>query len=360
VIRVLKGWTVGEQRIDLLPKPGAILVRVDGAPVLAVPEHVSAEWTLPLARRTAKFRRLPYLDVATSELWIDGAQIPPSSESFRRGLPEEGASCPQHDSATAYRDGSVPARATCGDCDAPRCLDCLAVDDARCADCFALASKTLAQKMTAKGAILFSSIAAAVLVIIGLLTGSSRIVGGGGALLGGMMVKILIGQRRARKATDTLAQMPPDVRAQLQADAERLARALGGDDIEPLARVVERVDPPELGPYLSRALTTPAGTLFAEGSALPVTTTIAVGPTVRAQRQVDLVIRAGDEVVATFRASVLRPLQADDRIEFTVDIDERGSLSASAIDPNSGNELRVTHVDGDLRAPVAQAGAVQD
>ena len=352
------GWTIGDHRVSLRLEALQVVVCVDDVPAIAMLSQYGGEWTVPVDGRTATFRRVRDGGDITSELRIDGVEIPPSPTSLRRGLPSRDATCPLHEHGERYREAADSRPVTCGDCHATRCRRCLSLDGVRCEECFVAATRELQRARTSakRRHAFLVGLAAAAVAGLGVIVESPPVIGAAGLVVVLAYGAAWDNRRRARIAAAHAANRTPEERALLQDGAEGRAkqwRAIAPAKPAKKAPTREAIMPPAFGPYLREALRCGDRVLLPSGTRVPATASIALAATARDQREVDL-----DLEVATFRATLLRPLHAGEQVEFAVAIAEDGALAARARDCESGVELAVTCLDGeDHRLDVTIAGA---
>ncbi len=135
-----------------------------------IPTHLLADYPLKVGKRDVILRRVRNLDVARSEIWIEGVKVPPSEEPIPRRKPQKDAVCKVHPGGPGgYRSpGTAPeAKFACGICRDPLCNACTSVDGVRCKACFDRATAEMAKaerELRIKGPLL--GLALGVLVLV--------------------------------------------------------------------------------------------------------------------------------------------------------------------------------------------------
>ena len=210
-----KGWSIGKHRVEVEILARLMTVRVDGAspPVLALRSNLLGTWPLTVGKRVVELRRVRSIDVARSELWMDGVKVPNSLEPIPWRRAAADARCKCHPlSAASYRSpGLAPvAKIECGVCLAPVCPDCRAVDGVRCKECFDAAVEQM--RRTEMAARIKGPIIAIVLIsfiaLYGWVAASPKALecaAGATALVAFLMINGLIRERReaARSSRET-------------------------------------------------------------------------------------------------------------------------------------------------------------
>jgi len=168
----MAGWSIGKHWLEIDVRTPFLTILIDEAQTLqnTIPTHVLGEYPLKVGKRTVLLKRVRNLDVARSEVWIDGVKVPPSEDPIPRRKPPSDASCKVHPGGKGgYREpGKVTeAKLACGVCRDPLCNTCAAVDGVRCKPCFDKATAEMARaerELRVKGPML--GVALGVLVFI--------------------------------------------------------------------------------------------------------------------------------------------------------------------------------------------------
>jgi hypothetical protein len=209
------GWSVGKHHLLVDSRGPFVLVSVDEVPLkgVVIPSRVLGDYPIKIGKRDVVLRRFRNLDVARTELWIDGIRVPPSEVMIPRRTPPKDAVCTLHPlPQSAYREQGVvlAAKIACGVCRAPICKECIAVDDVRCKPCFEKATVEMHKADRAlriKGVVAGLSVAV-LLMIFGLaLDAKPMFVAGAGALV--LVVMLAVNGLWQEKREAALRRPPP-------------------------------------------------------------------------------------------------------------------------------------------------------
>jgi hypothetical protein len=187
LIKHCKEWSIGRHRVQVEVAGMAVVVRTDGVTALELDSKMLGTWSFDVGSRAVDLRRVRTLDVARSELWIDGIKVPPTPEPIARRRAPKDAHCEKHAtrseptrSEPVYRKpGLAPlAKIECGVCHAAICVEHRAVDNVRCTECFADAAAQLQREERAirvKGVGIALGLVLAI-GVVGVVTDSPKII----------------------------------------------------------------------------------------------------------------------------------------------------------------------------------------
>ncbi|MDI1477137.1 hypothetical protein [Polyangium sp. y55x31] len=192
------GWSIGKHRLEVDVRAPFLTILLDEEKMLehVIPTHLLGDYPLVVGKRKVVLRRVRNLDVARSEVWIDGVKVPPSEDPIPRRKPPKDGMCEVHPGGTAgYREpGAMPAaKLACGICRVGLCNTCVSVDGVRCKSCFdkATAEMVVAERdLRIKGPLLGVALGALVF-IFGLAFDIPRMAGIGLAAI--VLVGIRVG-----------------------------------------------------------------------------------------------------------------------------------------------------------------------
>jgi hypothetical protein len=169
---VTVGWSIGKRRVVVNVGAPFLAIYIDEelVPGITLPTKLLIDVPLKVGKRDVLLRRVRNLDVARSEIWIDGVKIPPTEEAIPWRKPPKDATCSVHPKgAGGYRDPGInpPAKLACGVCRAPLCGECVSVDGVRCKRCLESAAAEMVKierEQRIKGPILGVALGLLVLV----------------------------------------------------------------------------------------------------------------------------------------------------------------------------------------------------
>ncbi|MDI1443162.1 hypothetical protein [Polyangium sp. 6x1] len=146
----MAGWSIGRHWVQVDVRAPFLTIFVDEEKMLdnTIPTHLLGEYPLKIGKREVVLKRVRNLDVARSEIWIDGVKVPPSEDPIPRRKPPKDGICEAHPGGKAvYREpGAMPeAKLACGVCRAALCNRCVSVDAVRCKACFDKATAAMMQ-----------------------------------------------------------------------------------------------------------------------------------------------------------------------------------------------------------------------
>jgi hypothetical protein len=194
----MAGWSIGKHWLQIDVRPPFLTIFIDEEKTLenTIPTHLLGDYPLKIGKRQVLLKRVRNLDVARSEIWIDGVKVPPSEDPIPRRKPPKDGVCKVHPGGTAgYREPGVVAEAklSCGVCRDPLCNTCVSVDGVRCKPCLEKATAEMVKaerELRIKGPLL--GVALGVLVFIfGLALDIPRMAGIGLAAI--VLVGIRVG-----------------------------------------------------------------------------------------------------------------------------------------------------------------------
>ncbi|MDI1431861.1 hypothetical protein [Polyangium sorediatum] len=149
----MAGWSIGKHRLEVTVDVRApfltILLDEEKMHEQLIPTHLLGDYPLVVGKREVLLKRVRNLDVAQSEVWIDGVKVPPSADPIPRHKPPMDGECEVHPGGTGgYRElGALPvAKLACGVCRVGLCNTCVAVDGVRCASCFEQATTEMVRE----------------------------------------------------------------------------------------------------------------------------------------------------------------------------------------------------------------------
>lgn len=193
------GWSIGRNRVEVDTRGPFLRILVDDEALsyAPIPTNLLGDYPLRIGKRDVVLRRVRNLDVARSEIWIDGVKVPPTEEMIPQRLSRKDATCKVHPKGPGgYRHpGIMPtAKYLCGVCRIPICKDCFSVDGVRCAACFEKATFEMVKAERAlriKGPLLGAALGG-IVFIFGLALDVPKIAGGGLAAIA--LVVMLVGR----------------------------------------------------------------------------------------------------------------------------------------------------------------------
>ncbi|MDC3954493.1 hypothetical protein [Polyangium jinanense] len=210
----MSGWSIGKHRVQVDVREPFLTIFVDEEKTREneIPTHELGDFPLKIGKRGVLLRRVRNLDVARSELWIDGVKVPPSEEPIPQRKPKKDTVCEVHPGGRGgYRDpgAAADAKLACGICRVPLCDSCVAVDGVRCKACFETASTAMVKAERAlriKGPLLGVALGL-LLFIFGLALDSMRMAGAGLAAIALVGVRVGIGYAKERREAKN--RLPP-------------------------------------------------------------------------------------------------------------------------------------------------------
>jgi len=192
------GWSIGKHRVVVDVRAPFLTVFIDEEAqneLPPIPTNLLLDIPLVVGKRKVVLRRVRNLDVARSELWIDGVKVPPTEEEIPWRKPPKDAACKVHPGGKGgYRDpGAMPlAKLACGVCRDPLCRECVSVDGVRCKPCLEKAAAEMVKaerELRIKGPLL--GIALGLLVFVfGAALSLPKMAGIGLACIGLVIIRV--------------------------------------------------------------------------------------------------------------------------------------------------------------------------
>ncbi|MDI3284860.1 hypothetical protein [Polyangium sp. 15x6] len=210
----MAGWSIGKHWVQVDVREPFLTIFVDEERTREneIPTHALGDFPLKIGKRGVLLRRVRNLDVARSEIWIDGVKVPPSEDPIPRRKPKKDTVCEVHPGGKGgYRDPGATAEAkrACGVCRVSLCDSCVAVDDVRCKACFETATTAMVKAERAlriKGPLLGVALGALVFVF-GLALDIVRMAAIGLAAIALVGVRVGIGYAKERQEAKN--RLPP-------------------------------------------------------------------------------------------------------------------------------------------------------
>lgn len=196
------GWTVGKYRVEVSENAaGWLLMSIDDEPpTILGAARVLGDYPVRIGKRDGIIRRVRNLDVARTELWLDGACVPHSPDSLIQKLAPKGTFC-EGAHPESFRTASAPAKYRCPTCRKLLCAKHVAVDRVRCAACFEEAGRADARvlkEMRTRGPLLGVGIGIFT-ALLGAGLGIGQLVGIGAAATALVGIKVGSGYLQERK-----------------------------------------------------------------------------------------------------------------------------------------------------------------
>ncbi len=195
------GWTIGKYRIELKATVDWLSLSIDDEPFKPFAHaRILGDFPLRIGKRDAIIRRLRNLDVARSELWLDGVRVPESPDSLIQKLAPKGALC-EGAHPESFRTASAPAKYLCPTCRKVLCAKHIAVDRVRCPACFEAAERADAlalKQLRTRGPLLGAGLRIFT-ALLGAGLGIGQMVGIGMAATALVLVKVTTGYFQERK-----------------------------------------------------------------------------------------------------------------------------------------------------------------
>lgn len=192
-------WCIDGFVVEADPWGGDVALSIEDNVIAHVPGNLLAIYVIPWRGRAVELRRTRNLDVAKSELWVDGLLCPPGED--RAGEVKDGARCAGHGKA---------ASGACAMCGVAMCLRCAAPDGCRCRACFDEAAdraKTVSKRRRWLGAA-FGIGMGLVMFALGLRYDGPLLGKAGAGVLVLTLMLVGTGIYRERKEADELVRVP--------------------------------------------------------------------------------------------------------------------------------------------------------
>ncbi len=195
------GWTIGKYRIELKATVDWLSMSIDDEPFKPFAHaRVLGDFPLRIGKRDAIIRRLRNLDVARSELWLDGVCVPESPDSLIQKLAPKDTLC-EGVHPESFRTAAAPAKYLCPTCRKLLCAKHIAVDRVRCPACFEAAGRADAlalRQLRTRGPLLGAGLGIGT-ALLGAALDIDKLVGIGAAATVLVLVKVTMGYFQERK-----------------------------------------------------------------------------------------------------------------------------------------------------------------